>query len=704
MSPPSTRSIRLLAPATVGAAIGIDTVLAALVLIKPPPGMQDKLTVNGVQNMRPERDTFVYLAAGLLSVLASVVLARMPGIVRLRPGRAPRWLPLVAAGGTIGAATAAFVHVRQILPLSASAGHLYLAVSLALGGLCVLAVIAARTAGSGEVAASSEPEPPRPSPKLRFGVVDVAVFALVVGVVYLPGWRLLAGNAFAGEASLHLDFFAFGPALVFRAGGALGTDLHSYYGVGWPVVFSLINPLSYGHIIRLEVVYGCMYYCGVYVLLRILAGDRRWALGGTALAILFQLFSGWPAGLVLWRFPSATVMRWPFDVWCFLACALHLRTRRTTWLVVAAGLVGAAVVFQTDTGLALGLAFAFFVACLWAMDGRRCLAPLAWSAAASLTVVVVGLGVASRWTMLSSAFRDGWLENLRLSAGGATFLPLTTAPPTRSVILFVGIAATYLAVFGGSTVLLNVRRLSADAVMLGCVALYGFLTLLYFVGRSHPYNLFRPTVPFAILIAAGGGIAHREWAGRRRAKGQPTVANGVIAWAAMCTAAVMLGTHPGAEQYRGLIRAAVTDEPPRGICLFENPDDVCGLAPESQHTVDELRRLAGRLRGLGSARRSVAVLDEIGPLIVHMAGGLPWGRYQPAFAGIFTKDQVEAVRRDLDEDPPAFVVMRAESVATPYYIDIWRELRPAVEDGYVRDSRHGVFEIWSRKDAPLLIR
>jgi len=275
---------------------------------------------------------------------------------------------------------------------------------------------------------------------------------------------------------------------------------------------------------------------------------------------------------------------------------------------------------------------------------------------------------------------------------------LTTEPPWGSIITFVGITSGYLAVVGYSTVHLVMRRLSATSVMLGSIGLYGFLTLLYFVGRSSPHNLFRPTVPFAILLAACGGLAHRGWARRRHGGGaRATLAAAAPAWAALAVAVAMLVAHPGARAYPGLLRSALYGGEERRACLFEDPDDVCGLLPAARQTVDDLEALASRLRVLGSARASVAVLDEIGPLIAQMAGARPWGRYQPMFPGLFTYDQVAAVGRDLREDPPELVVMRPRAEDRPFYADIWRELRVPVEDGFELDSSQGPFEIWKRR-------
>ena len=686
-------------PVVLGVAVGIDALLAGLVLVSKPTVARALLTTNGARNIHPERDTILYLAAGALAVLVAAAVARLKPVRGLPslPPAAAAGLAVGVGAGVVVATGAAFLAVRHTLPLGGAAAHAYLALSLLLGAECVLVGKLTRHSR-----APSAPEPMSMADTpagVRPGLLDVIVPVLVIGLLYLPRAAELAGDAFYGENALHLDFFGYGPALAYRAGLSLGTDLRTYYGLGWPVVFAHLHALTYTGIIRLEAVYGCVYFIGVYAFLRVLVGDRRWAAAGTGLAVFLQMFAGFPALLVMWRFPSATIMRWPFDVWFLLACLLHLRRGRTAWPVVASVCVALALVFETDTGLALAVAFAFFWLATWRMKGAAGLRPLAWSVPAAAITLVAGLGVASRWTMLSGPFWAGWLENLRLSVAGATLLPLTTEPTTWAVVLFVVVAVTYLGWIATSLILLVGRRLTTSTVMVGMTALYGFLTLEYFVGRSSPNNLFRPAVPFAIVVAATGGLAHRAWCARpsARAGTWPAPARGAPAWAALAVVVAMMAAHPGVRTYPGLVRTALAGGPAHGICVVASPEDICGLPPEAQPTVDQFRALAAHLRRLGSAGAPVAVLDEIGPLVQSMSGARPWGRYLPTFPSLFTVAQVHDMARALREHPPLLVVMRPRAEDRVLYADTWRLLRVPVRQGFVLDGTDGPFEVWRRR-------
>ncbi|HWI02564.1 MAG TPA: hypothetical protein VNT52_01875, partial [Acidimicrobiales bacterium] len=401
-----------------------------------------------------------------------------------------------------------------------------------------------------------------------------------------------------------------------------GTDVHVYYGMGWALVLNklpLIRTSSYGHFIRLEVIYGCIYFVAVYAFLRLFTRKWQWAVAGTALAILLQLFGSYSSAFTMWRFPSATVLRWLFDIWFFFACLLYLRTRKELWLVVGGVLVGLALLFQTDTGMYLGLAAGFFWCCLLRMEpghARRLVRVGAAAAASGMTVLFLGLGIASRWTLTHRAFWDGWLENLRLTRAGATLQPLVAIEGQRVLIFFALMAATYLCM-AGYTVLRGVHgRLSPEAALLGTIAFYGFFTFLYFVGRSNPHNLFRAAVPFAIILAGATTVLRADGrpAGRRRPPGV-LAAERALPWAAMVGALVMLMVHPGFRHYDSLVKTAFTGSRPDGLCMVQDPPDICGIDEAQTDYTGHIQALARQLNAVAGDSQQVAILDTMGPLV-----------------------------------------------------------------------------------------
>jgi len=700
------------------AAAAVTAMLAGVLAWTPPRVDADRLTTTGVVNVQPERDVFVYLLCG---VTALVLVAALAWLARRAPtssdGRAaePRQrLRLYSVGGASAAvsiSTALFLHARRRLPGGPRIRTAEMVVFVVVDAACLVAAwaLGARppmSDGIDPVDEVSEPDagPARPRLVLADGIVAI----LVVAVLYLPGWRALAGNSFAGEALLHLDYFAMAPAWALEKGVALGSGLHLNYGVGWPLLLTkvpVLGTLSYGEFVRLEVLYGCLYFVALYAFLRLLVGRWQWAAAGTTLAVFLQVFAGFPAAFILWRFPSATVVRWAFDVWFFLACLLYLRTRRLVWVVVGGALVGLAVLFVTETGLYLAISAVFFWGCLWRLDspsGARLARVVAASVALGGGIVVLGLGVASRWTLFSDlAFWDGYLENLRLTSVGATMLPLTGVAGQRAIIFFVAMLCTYLVVAGTTVVHLVQNRLSTATIILGTVAIYGFFTLLYFVGRSHEQTLFRPAVPFAIVLTGYARIAWTRTSRRLAAMGphRERLRRGIqlAPWVALAASVAMLVAHPGLRSYPNPVRAALAGAPSEDPCVLADPADICGLPPPAAAISGQLHQAATELRELGSPTRSVAILDESGPLLDQMADARPWGRYVPAFPGLFLRSQAQTLVDDLEHDPPDLVVMRAPAEQNPYYGDLWQAVRGPVERGFDMKARAGPFEIWQRR-------
>ena len=120
---------------------------------------------------------------------------------------------------------------------------------------------------------SPEDKPGGRATYLSLHWIDIAVVALIWIIIYVPRTDLLAGMDFHLQSFHHWDFFAIGPAIGLLKGKALATQVYSQYGIGWPLLADEAEPteyllLSYGHTFKIAVIYACVYYCGVYWLLR----------------------------------------------------------------------------------------------------------------------------------------------------------------------------------------------------------------------------------------------------------------------------------------------------------------------------------------------------------------------------------------------------------------------------------------------------
>lgn len=557
----------------------------------------------------------------------------------------------------------------------------------------------------------------------RYSMLDFVAPAVIFVVTYVPAWRPLAGRFFLTDGFLHWDYYAMGPALAFRSGDALGTDYYAMYGLGWPAVFGLLSPwvpLSYGRMIQISSLYACLYFFGVYLLFRLLLRRPWLAAAGTGLAML-HLFLGMGTA-VTWVLPSLTVLRWAFDVWCFIALVQHRNTGRRIWAVAAGVLVGLAVVFSTDTGLYLGAAVVFYWLCV-AWGGRNpTFRPMdvVWALAGAAATLAAGLAVAARGTIFDGAFWNGWLEPLRDYRGGYFQVPLATFPDDFTVACFAVLVFTYLAIAGGCLTKVLYRRAGRLDLFSGMFAVYGLMNLIHFVGRSAAPTFFRLGLPMVFIMVLAGGHAYsraeaaiaERW-GRRGRFAVPACVFGGLAMAtllALFAAPAALLLNP-VQAYPNLVSRALRGPQEEGLCMLAAPQDICGLPPEFKATATQVQAIAGRLETLGSQGKSVAIIDESGSIFYLASGQSPFGRYPRIFFNMYSQRNLRRVAGSLTTKRPDYVLTRMplESAdpgfgtwayfglgprADTPHPDSWATLLDLVHSNYRLDERLEPFELW----------
>lgn len=693
-------------------ALSIQLMLLALLVVPPPKA--PALTIVGRVGILPERDALLYLSAGLLSlVLAAVVpsmLGRAPFFRRLtvpfEVRRLPSWVAITVAAFALSVHLLGFLRARRYLMRSEPIPQRYLALLVAV---VVATAIASLLSLPARRPARNDTEPvPAPLTRRRpvwQYLVEAAVVALLVASVLAPSWRLMTGQTYMLDGLLHWDYFAMGPTLAFAKGASLGSEVHTFYGFGWPLLFRALSPIlpvSYSHMVGVAVVCGSVYVVGLYALLRALTCRAVWAATGTLFALLLHLFSPSAAPFApYWGFPSLGFPRYVFDVWVFLLLVVYLRSGKTRWMVAAGALTGLAVLFEIDTGAYLTAALGFFVLC--SLRDRLDMRTAVVAAAGGGLVLLVGLGVGGHWTLLQREFWSGWLENMRATSSGLSMAPLTTVPPTRTIVMFVVMTAFQLVVAGHVLRRALQRRVSTDAIVVGAIAFYGFLVTLYFVGRSTAYNLPRATTPFAIVVTvvlASGWrtvLRHPRFGGSLLGDRSAKTRRVVGALAPVLAAAVVVGlvvTNPVFQAYPSALRQDLASPQVSDLCLVETPRDICGLGPTDAGHVANFRRIVASLRQLTPRTGSLAVLDQAGPAYHLAADTRPWGRYQPMLLTLMQRWRLEEVKAQFRRDPPDVVLMRSADI--PLFADSMSELRALVRTRFVVADEVGEFQIWHR--------
>lgn len=714
-----------------------------------------------VINIGQEHDVGIYVLFSVFTLLAMSVLVRR-NVTRCRMnelGAAERNADLKAQATLryvlLAVTWALFLGLFSAIRMPAVVGQfplplvtLVLCVPLVLYGLFLRIIsrkLLAPAKKKAEIEASAPADAPTPdsaapdepawqewfhvSPgKLR--LFDIAAVIVIFAFVFVPDTHLLSTHTFRRDEFHHWNYFAMGPTLGFSHGRALGTDVYCQYGVGWPMVFSFLAPLrpvSYGHMMQLGSLYGCFYFAGLYILLRMLLKNPAWAACGVLWAWYLQFFQSGDTTDVIWEFPSSSVMRAPVDIWMFIALLMHARTRNAKWLLGAAAALGLSILFELDTSIYLVVVAGVYSLLMawqeWGTSHRvgKSLAGVASSGLLCAAVVLAGLWLASRGTLASSAFWTGWLEAVlgALSPDGsvALLLPLATYPDMLALTLFVIITLTYLLFIGAEAgrLLLGEPESKADGRVIVCIACYGLMSMMLFIGRSHPLNLFHPIIPFCIVSTCA--VA---WARERllvAPAGRHKVSTRLIRSAPVVLPLVVVALILRSPSYRIYGSAfkslgggnqamyASLGTNPNGGCLLNELHDVCGLGAKEKHYFQPFDAITGKMLALAHGRNKVAVLDDSDTILYVATGIAPWPRYSPLIPSMAPR-RLKVFLQKLKSSPPDYVLIRGTADHTRFFNTKtpWTTVHAALPGRFELNGHVGPFEIWRRRENRLIAK
>lgn len=723
------------------AAFCIQLLLTALLAVEPPDRNVDELSGWGEFLFFPEWDILFYLVAILAGLTLGMALVWLWNR-RLRDAggfvsesllvRQTLVQVLVALAGT-GLFLHQFIQARAIppeLPTSGFSTSNYVVIA-AIALVTLATALGARTGGKGSRSFTAFDYLDSQDPTGRTGrlwsIWDLVTPVAIGAAIYVPAWRQIAGRVFMEETLMHWDYFAMGPALSYSHGFALGSEVHSAYGLGWPIFFSAISdwvPLSYGRMIQIGSIYAVIYLVGVYLLLRLVVKRPAIAVLGTVLATL-PFFVG-TEGLTIWRIPNVNVLRWPFDVWCFIALVMYGKSPSRGWAATAGGIVGLAVFFVIDTGMELAAAVAFFWLCVVALgpDRGRRLKDLLISAASALVVLIAGLLIAGRGAIFSIGFVTGWLEAPLEFGGGFGMLPVATFPPSVTIVGLSGIFILCLTQIGYTLTRVLHHRARFFELFAGCIALYALLVLVRFMGHSAGLVFPRLLIPSFLLLtilldrAAGhtGSYVKHAWGASVR-----TRLALALPWVALTAVLVFLVARPnstvidGFLAYPNLVSTQIVDSTPEGVCLMTEPKDLCGLPEPMSETAEVFQSIVARLEDLQRDGNTFGVIDETGSLFYLATDTAPYGRYSRAFTATHTKQLLEQLTQALEQDPPDYILTRlpivldtaefaawssfgyGPSYRSPY-LDTWEALLDVVHRRYELQTEIRPFQIWRLTD------
>lgn len=331
---------------------------------------------------------------------------------------------------------------------------------------------------------------------------DVGVCALLL--VLVNDLQYGPDSAPANDTLHHLNFYM-GPVNDVMHGRTVLVNTFSQYGVG--VIYALAAAyrisgadLSYGSFELGLGVLTALWFCSIYILLRLTTNSQGIAMGTVAVAVVINVFGY--GGMT--SVPSAGVLRFgpPFVV--VLLLVVEQRRGRTPW--AALGVAALVSLWSIETfAYTVGAVLPFLACTAWLRHGtaRQRLGAGAF-VATGLFVVTLGIHfvfaigtwlVAGRWPDWATYF-----DYLLLYAGGFSkvlIAPLSPGLGVALVLLASAVTVLTLGLRGAGLQDLTRARLPVLAALTG----FGVIAYTYFV--SHPVEGAEATIGVPVIVLGG---------------------------------------------------------------------------------------------------------------------------------------------------------------------------------------------------------
>ncbi len=342
---------------------------------------------------------------------------------------------------------------------------------------------------------------------------DVLACLGLVLLLYVPDTSAVLARMWMGDYLRHFDSFM-APAWGYTKGAILNVDIMTEYGIGTPIMMSwfarLMGEFSYPHVLWFWMGGTILYFVLTFIFLRCWLKSFALALIGTLLAIKFQMFHPGVAPFVF-NFPSATVMRYFWDIVFFLFLWGHLSTFKKRYLYAAAICVALQIFCMPTCGYCLGIALLAYVTALMVLDHLRVLACpqrrdmliLGGSLLMVPLTTVILLAVTQGHHLTSREFWYNMQEFHNYFLSGFGLMPIYETLQKKEILAgLMGffIPVVYLGTFLVTAGLLFYRKLNKEDLMAPVLSLYGLALYHYYIGRSAPTSYYVVCIPYVVIL------------------------------------------------------------------------------------------------------------------------------------------------------------------------------------------------------------
>lgn len=341
------------------------------------------------------------------------------------------------------------------------------------------------------------------------------LFVVFVGIlIFVPDMDKVLARMFVRDQFYHIDSFVMAPAWARAQGLTLNVDVISEYSMVIPAVFSFLakfmGGLNYHNITALLITVTILYYAGLYAFLRQWLGSLLMASCGVLLAVKLQMFH-WGVSPMIWQFPSATVVRYVFDLPVLWLLWQHCRDPRVNYLWAAGLLCGLAMAWMQDTGLYLLLTFYVYITVDFLTSGLGFKAfqdrkSLTAGAGLFLVPLLMGFFVLALFqgpAVLSREFWANSVEFIGLFLNGWGALPVYDGLKERQFFaFFMGfiIPVVYVGTLIFMGTLCFLKKIERRNLFVPILCVYGLGLYHYFINRSAVSSYYVVCIPFVAVI------------------------------------------------------------------------------------------------------------------------------------------------------------------------------------------------------------
>ncbi len=340
----------------------------------------------------------------------------------------------------------------------------------------------------------------------RLPWADTCIVAVVLGVLFIPLIKPCLSVILDADTFYHLDSMIMAPAWALVKGLKLNIDVGCEYSTMIPWVFvqlmQLLGGIDYARALEILVFCCGIYYLMSYVFLKRFISSRLLAFI-VIIALMALQFFHWGVPPFMWQYPSATPLRYFFDMPLLLCMLGWVQKDDRRLLIIGGFFLAIALAWMIDTGLYLWGAWTACVLMYQLKSGWR------WSICLGMIglPLVAALGVTSMINPSLWGQGDYWhksQEFISLFLRGWGALPVTDGFAQRQYaavlcgILLPSFYVLALIISGARYLIAQGDR--KDLLRVG-LALYGLGLYHYYVHRSAVTSYVVVITPLVLLAA-----------------------------------------------------------------------------------------------------------------------------------------------------------------------------------------------------------